>query len=442
MIVDFTLSNFRSIKEPMTLSMCATNIKDHEKNVIHTKREPKLGMLRSSVLYGPNASGKSNLIKALDVLQDFVVESTDLKLDQKIPYYQPFKLDKKWRGKPSDFEIEFIGYDGIRYRYSITFNNIEVLNESLVFFPKGQEANLFLRQKNTEIKFGDYFQGPKKSIEKQLLKNNLFLSKAANSNNDQMKHIYTYFRDSLIISRPHHVPSVFPCFTTEACVDDESSISLEMIGKFLKIADTGIEFMEFDTESFSEDKLKLPDSMPEELKKAIILSFENRPKMHHILFDGSQNSGTIGFDLDEESDGTVKLYRLSGEILYSLLNGLVLIIDELGSSLHPHMARSIIELFNDPSINFNNAQLIFASHDATLLNPDIFRRDQIWMTEKNEFGATSLYSLVEFDPKKVRANIPFDKWYLSGRFGALPVIGELGEWIANAQKKANIQEKS
>ncbi len=424
MLIDFTVCNFRSIKEAVTLSLLATNIREHSGNVALSKREKSIKLLKVGGVYGANASGKSNILKALDVFRNFIVGSTDLKLGQEIPYYDPFKLEKNRSREPSMFEMEFTLENDIRYRYGITFNREEIIKESLVFFPKVQEANLFLREKGKKIKFGDYFKGPAKTIENQLLKNNLFLSKAVNSNHKFLEPIYIYFRDALRSSTPAARGPAFPSFTTRECVKDGSHTNKSFIGELLKIADTGIERMDIDKKAISEAEIPIPDSMSMKMRKRIIEEFTLRPRMFHKVFENGIEIDEIGFDIEEESNGTIKLYELAGEILHILKIGAVFIADELNNSLHPLMLRFIIELFHNPETNPNNAQLIFATHDATLLNPEIFRRDQIWLTDKDQYGATSLYSLSEFDYKKVRSQTPFDKWYLSGRFGALPLIGE------------------
>ncbi|MEE4359796.1 MAG: ATP-binding protein [Desulfococcaceae bacterium] len=433
MIIDFTIKNFRSIKEPVTLSALATNVKEHSDSMFQSKNEDKIKILNTTAVYGPNASGKSNIISAFDVLQDFIVLSTDLKLDEKIKYYQPFKLDKKWADLPTEFEIEFIIENHIRYRYTIVFNSEEIIKELLVFFPKGQEATLFLREKGKKVNFGDYFRGPARSVEKQLLKNNLFLSKCANSNNKVLEEIYLYFKNNIIISDLSENGISLPDFTTQECLKKDHFINKQIISEFLQIADVGIEYLDINKRTFAEDIINFPHDMPDEIKKRIIEDLQYRPQMFHKLFENDKEIGTISFDLAEESAGTVKLYDLAGKILYVLYHGLVFIVDELNNSLHPLLTQHIINLFQNA--NPNNAQLIFATHDTSLLNPDLLRRDQIWLTEKNQFGATSLYSVSDFDYRKVRSNIPFDKWYLSGRFGALPVIGNFNKWVENAKKK-------
>lgn len=163
MIIDFSVENFRSIKTEQTFSMLASDSKkDHPENIFPLEKENKISLLKTGLIYGANASGKSNLILALKAFRDFVVESTDLKLDESIPFYQPFKLDKKYRDSPTTFDMEFVGNDGIRYRYTISFTNKEVILEELLFYPNKQEARLFSRKKGETIKFGHHAIGRKK----------------------------------------------------------------------------------------------------------------------------------------------------------------------------------------------------------------------------------------------------------------------------------------
>ncbi len=438
MIIDFTVSNYKSIKEPVTLSMYATGLKELNDSVYRSENEKDIGILKSAVVYGANASGKSNLLKAIDSLQEFIVTSTDTKLGEQIRHYKPFALDKKWISKPTFFEIEFIVDKTTRYKYSVYFNLEEILEESLVYYPKGQEATLFHRKKGAPIKFGDYFQGPKRTIEKQLLENNLFLSKGANSNNEILREVYLYFRNDVRFYAPADISSPFSRdFTTGLCKDDESGIMKKNISSFLKIADTGIDHFNIKKVSVDDSFFKSGPftELPDELKEDFLDHLTYKTEMHHKLYDDGSEVGTVGFDIDEESNGTKRLYDLAGRLLYILQSGAVIIIDELNNSLHPLMTRFLINFFNDPKINKYNAQLIFATHDATLLSPELFRRDQIWFTEKDEFGATTIYSMSEFDYDKVRANIPYDKWYLSGRFGALPIFGSFSEMMKNAKEK-------
>lgn len=425
MIVDFSVKNFRSIKEEQTFSMLAANLMDeHFENTVKLENESNLSLLKTALIYGANASGKSNLILAIEALRSFIIDSTDLKVGEEIPYYTPYKADKNCLNSPTKFEIEFVGNNNIRYKYTIVFNKHEIEVEELSFYPNRQETRLFLREKGKEIQFGSYLKGKKRSLESELISNNLFLSKAANSNHQQLQKVYLYFKRNLRFHTQADSRNTLLKYTTKGLANKEGNYRDNVID-FLKAADTGISAVDIVNKSIdAEDRLVLPDNMPETLKKQIIEDFSSRPTMYHKMYDGNQEIGMCTFDLDEESNGTIKMYDLAGKIINVLENGYTFIVDEIDSSFHPFMSDYLLELFNDPNKNPNNAQLIVATHDTTLMDSKTLRRDQVWFTEKNQYGATELYSLDEFEKNEVRKNIPFGKWYLSGRFGALPLINK------------------
>lgn len=427
MIVDFTVRNYRSIKNACTLSMMAANLKDEQKNsVIVPGEKENISLLKSCAVYGANASGKTNIIRALETLRDFVVDSNRLRIGDVIPFYEPFELDRNYQNAPVSFELEFYGKNKVRYRYSVSFTLEEVLFEELVFFPKKQQSRLFLRKKGESIKFGPYLKGRKKNIEIELLPNNLFLSKAANSNHEQLKDIYIFFLENLKFSFPGSIYELFSLAHFESRKENTHRFR-NSLTNFLKAADTGVHSVgtKKGRLKFSEEMLNFIRHLPDYKKKKF---FEELPtneimyQAYHKVFDGEKEVSSIPFDLDEESNGTIKMFHLAGYIIKVLEGGLTLIVDELDSSIHSLMSEFIIELFHNPVKNPHNAQFIFTTNDTALLNPKIFRRDQIWFTAKDKFGATELFSLDEFDKNEVRKNVPFDKWYLNGRFGALPLI--------------------
>lgn len=418
MIIDFSVENFRSFKEEQTLSMVAAKHKEHPDNVFESSHEKDIRLLKAALIYGANASGKSNFFKALKIFRNFVMDSTDLKLDQKIPYYMPYKLDIAWADKPTKFMIEFFDKNQIRYKYGMVFNQIEVLQEELVFYPKKQEARLFLRE-NGKIKFGDSLKGKKHNIFSELLPNQLFLSKAANSNHEQLKEIYRYFYLSFFFISKEDTSFETQGYITSRFLHNQKDKSYNAaVIKLLLEADTGIIDIDI-KEKF--EKMDFPEHISDsDNQKLKCVAF-------HDLYDNTKVVGRQPFEMEEESGGTQKMYDLAGKLILTLKGGLILWIDELDSSFHPMMSQQIIRLFNDPEINTKNAQLIATTHDPTLLDQDMLRRDQIWFTEKNSYGATQLYSLAEFDTSKVRKDSPFAKWYLTGRFGAVPAMGNLFE---------------
>ncbi len=439
MIIDFTIKNYRSFKESQTLSLLATKLGDENKgNVIFPEREDALAVLKSAGIYGANASGKTNVLKALKTLHDFILNSTDLRLGQSIPYYEPFKLEENSRRAPVELELEFIANDAVRYKYAMAYTEQDVLFEELVFFPRKQESRLFLREKDKPIKYGPYLKGRKKNIESELLSNTLFLSKAANSNQQQLKEIYLYFaknfRFHTISGDSFYGRNLFPEIISQ--LRETGNINFkEKLVNFLTAADTGIRSVGVEKAAGIDDSRLSWAHLPRyrDMKEIIYEALSYNLVTYHESFAGEKEAGIIPFRLDEESNGTLKMIHLAGKIINVLEDGYIFVVDELDSSIHALMSEFIIELFHSPETNPNNAQIIFTTHDTTLLNPKQFRRDQIWFTAKNEFGSTDLFSLDEFDKNEVRKNTAFDKWYLNGRFGALPLINK--KFFTIAKKK-------
>lgn len=420
MIIDFSVENFRSIKDMQEFSMSAAPGRENRDQVFAGGKE-KLPILKTGLIYGANASGKSNLILALSEFCEFILTSTDLKLGHPIPYYQPFKFDRSAYGSATQFEMEFIAKDQIRYRYLVAFNGEHILKEELVYFPKKQEVRLFLREKGQEMRFGDSLRGKKRSIESELLDNNLFLSKAANSRHEQLSAIYLYFFDMKIIQNHGGPNEIQTGLISARLMDPEGSQYKELVTSFLKTADLGVQgFRVKKTDS----EFKFSSSMPEHLKAMVQTAKGFELTLTHELYDKGELIGSMDLEIEEESAGTRKLYELSLLVIDTLLNGGVLVMDELNNCLHPLISEFILDLFRDPEKNPKNGQLIAATHDTTLLDSSKLRRDQIWFTEKDGFGATHLFSLAEFNSEEVRKSSPFQKWYLTGRFGALPMISK------------------
>ena len=403
MLIDFTISNYKSIKEEQTLSMLSTGIKEHPKNTFRVARE-KIKLLKSAIIYGANGSGKTNLIDAIKSMTQFIHNSTDAKLGEDIRYYSPFKLERNCTELPTRCEIEFIGVDQIRYLYKFSFTAKEILTEALYFYPKKQEAKLFAREKGKRIDFGESLKGAKKSIENQLLPNHLFLSKAANSNHKQLGKVYESMGRFLIIDTGQ--PQELMRKTVQHTLSWKDSDLEDKMNTLLNYADTGVEKVELkrvQTDPFNPSTSYFPFTT-------------------HTIFEDGEPVDKATFSLLEESKGTQQMYGLGGVLFAALSEGKTICIDELDISFHPLMTEYLIQLFYSEETNPKHAQLIFTTHDTSILKHELFRRDQVWFAEKDFYGATNIYSLSEFDFDKVRANIPYDKWYLSGRFGALPLF--------------------
>ncbi len=408
MLVDFTIKNYRSFKNESLFSMVAEKKKeDIPNNLFNISEDSDISLLKTAVVYGANASGKSNLLLAFDTLKNFILNSTDLKLDQEIPYYKPFLLDVETRNQPMLFEIEFITAEPMRYRYSVEFDKTQIISEKLIFFPEKNGRNLFERDGVTgKYSWGRDLKGKKESLTGEVLKNVLFLSKAANNNesDERLRAIYRYFRTNFMFHTSAD-SSRTEVYLTSLKMNDLSQKGFnESLIEFLKSADLGISSVRVRKEKTIDD-------------------LSTKVDIGHRVFSRTNETGEDHFfQLQDESAGTIKMFDLAGKIIDTLRNGNVLIVDELDSSFHPLMSEYILSIFNDPVKNPKNAQLIVATHDAYLLDSEKLRRDQIWFVEKDKYGASNLYSLDEFEKSEVRKNVPFDRWYLSGRFGALPLI--------------------
>ncbi|WP_231914790.1 ATP/GTP-binding protein [Methylomonas sp. DH-1] len=422
MIIDFTVTNFCSIKEEQTFSLYAETPGSYLiENIVHPA-DDKVGVLKCAGLYGANASGKSNLLLAFHALQFIIVGSGELKEGDKIPCYDPYLLSEANKSSPTRFEIEFFApsaennqYKLIRYRYCVAFTANRIIEERLVFYPTGQQASVFDRGISDTwqtISFGSLYKGGKKRL--PFFENNTYISKAGDSaDSPQMiRNVYNYFRKKL-----HH----FAVNERKVKLNwfEEPSL-VKKVSALLSLVDTGISNIRFQEKSESDD-IKLPDGLPEEIKVRILKDIKNKPFFAHLADDGMSEY----FEEEKESAGTRKFFDFAPIFIEILSNGGVLIMDELDNSMHPFMVELIIKLFNDPNVNKGNAQLIFSTHNINLMSPELLRRDQIWLTEKNK-GSTQFFSLDDFDKKRVKPQSPFSQWYLEGRFGGIPSINYQG----------------
>ena len=411
MIIDFTIKNFRSIRDEKVFSMHVENPKGHLTENIAYPGNGKIGVLKTAGLYGANASGKSNVLLAFRALQWIADESGDLKEDSKIPCYEPYLLSDTTSDQPVVFELEFFNSDSIRYVYSVSFISTEIISESLDFYPSRQKANLFKREEGDTwetISFGGLYKGGTKRI--PFFKNNSYLAKAGNNAgaSEIIRSVYNYFR------KVSHVGTNPDYFFSQIYQDE---LLLTKISSFLCNVDTGIKSVQKRENKNPTIANHLPDDFPEHLKEELVA----RDKFKFFFSHSKDDGGVVAFREAIESDGTRKLFHMLPMLLDAFSDGAVLIMDELDNSLHPHIAELLIKLFNDPVANSRNAQLVFSTHNINLMSPSLLRRDQIWFVEKED-GASSLYSLDEFDKSSVKSNSPFGHWYDEGRFGALPHI--------------------
>ncbi len=416
MLIEFKVKNYRSIKDEQVLSMVKSTTKELEdtNTFVTPEKKKKLKLLRSATIYGPNASGKSNLLKAMKAMQDIVLNSdSKIKRGSKLPI-TPFLLDAETQVKPTEFEIIFIAEE-VRYQYGFILTKNIVLEEWLYAFPEGSAQTWFEKTYNEETNdtdwyFGSKLFGNKKIWSESTRDNALFLSTAIQLNSDQLKPIYDWFQNTFHVLES--TARLDPSFTYDLYSQEKYKNEID---KFLHIADLDIEELKITEEQF--DIAKLPEDIPIELRNKIVHGSQEVKILDVASLHKSIQGNDVYFDFEDESDGTKKFLAFIGPWIDTLENGYVLVIDELHDNFHPLMVRFLIELFHSNRTNPKNAQLIFTSHETSVMTQEIFRRDQIWFCEKKN-KATELFSLAEFKPRKGVTDI--EKSYFSGRYGALP----------------------
>jgi len=377
-----------------------------------------LGLLRSAAIYGPNASGKSNFIKAVRAMAYIVAESaSEIQRGDKLPV-EVFKLDPVDRNSPTEFEVVFIS-EGIRYQYGFAATADHITEEWLIAFPKGRAQNWFTRfwsdDKDDYLwEMGNALLGKKQMWVESTRSNTLFLSMAVFLNSTQLQPVYDWFDVTL---RTTTVAGWAPTFTADMC--NKNVESKAEVLDLLSAADIDIKDVRVKKKIF--DKSDLPDDFPEELRNSISNEMQGKEIIDELHFMHEDSTGElVAFDLDDESEGTQKLFSFAGPWLDTLKNGHVLFVDELHDNLHPRLVRFLVDLFNSNKTNPNNAQLVFTTHETSILSQDVFRRDQIWFCEKQEDHSTYVYPLTDFSPRKGRENLELS--YLAGRYGAVPYV--------------------
>jgi hypothetical protein len=425
MLIAFSVQNFKSIRDLQTLSLEARS-DDHLawSNVIE---DGKLRLVKTAAVYGPNASGKSNLVEAMVWFRNFVIESSKDSQAGETIGVQPFLLSSETENAPSHFEVEF-RWQGFDYRYGFEITSKAVESEWLYRkSPSAKEAKLFHREgQDFDVSAANFKEG--KGLEPRTRPNALFLSVCAQFNGDEAGKVLAWMR------RFRHVSGLdemgFFAFTAERLQDPKHR---EKLLELAKKADFNIQSLRSVLEQITE--AKLPPEMPAEMKKRVLgekFMSADIKTTHQKLGADHEVIGEVEFDLTEdESSGTQKFVALSGPIMHTLEEGSILLVDELEARLHPRLTQAILDLFHSP-VNRRNAQLVCATHDVTLLDPERFRRDQIWFCEKDATGATDLFTLADIDSNLVRPTSKFSRQYMLGLFGAVPQLAHFQEAAAHA----------
>jgi len=421
MLVEFKVGNYRSFREEQTLSLVASKDTELNENCVN---QGKLRLLKAVGIYGPNASGKSNLIKALSTMRDIIQKSA--KPGEKLPV-TPFKLDDKYNKKPSSFEVTFYHRE-VRYQYGFTATSERVYDEWLCAYPEGYTQTWFERKFNKKTGKTNWdwkskkLKGERENLKDKTRDNVLFLSVGAIWNNKQLSTVYEWFSEKIRVILPSDRS---PVVTIEMLMsiekDERKRLSSSIINNMMRRADLGIQGINIEKKEFDLKKVKFPSDMSEEARKEISRKLKGKIEVEFIHRVEPTNKVVL-FSSAEESDGTRRFFELAGLWSLAILNGVTLLVDEIESSLHPYLVNELIKFFQNSELKRKGAQLIFATHDTTLLDPELFRRDQIWFTEKDKGGGTQLYSMSDYKERKPRKGEAMQKGYLAGRYGAIPII--------------------
>jgi uncharacterized protein len=421
MLLEFRIGNFRSIKDIQTFSMVSSTDKTHTSHIEGTGITAIPHVLKSAVIYGANASGKTSLLMAFDYFKTVVAESATFIQPGQTYNLQGFKLDDAFADKPSIFEIDFL-LNGLRYTYDFQMTPSRFLSESLSVYRTNRPTLVFARSfdgKKDVYEFGTYLTGPKKIWEESTRSNALFLSTAAQLNSEQLLPIYQWITSNIVY------------FPAQSKINMEHSTALlatregqEKVKSFMESADLSIDEISTSNRKshYFQNPLSSSNALAEDREVKV-------PVFKHVSPNGSAT-----FELYEESTGTQRLFSLVAPVLDVLKEGRILLVDELDASLHPLLMRLLINMFHSKDKNTNKAQLIFTTHDTSLLDPIFFRRDQIWFTEKDSNQATLIYPLTDFSPRKKEA---LEKGYLMGRYGAIPFINDSPTIITENQNMSN-----
>lgn len=428
MLLKFSIENFRSIGERQILDLVPKREQNHRG---HIADRPTAKALKVAGIYGANASGKSNLVSAIGVMETIVrISATQLNVGDPITPIVPFRLDASWDQQPTRFET-VCAFGGKTYRYGFSATNKRIVEEWLhVAEGSGTERPWIERRMNSDGTMGVDLNGPlRDELTRRILadhtrENGLALSRGAEFNVESLSPLYLWFRENVWFRDLSKSTDVLTLHTAERMQGDD--VFAKRVVDLMYDADVGISDI-----TIHDQKRPTPDvpfGAPPEVKHIVerleTVFGDNRVNRHRVLTKHVRPDGrAVHFDLeDDESNGTRRLFSLCSFILAALDDGDVLVLDELDCSLHPRLTRKIVELFLSETHNRSGAQLIFTSHDTSLFDSKLFRRDQLWLAEKDERGQSLYSALSDFDDPP-RKNEALAKRYLEGRYGGVPNFG-------------------
>lgn len=413
MILNLEFKNYRSFKGSCSFTTEPTSSKAKANNLceIETKAEGSKKALKISLIFGANASGKTNLIKFLYGFRRWVL-NMDNRVGEDIVLYQPFRFDSETANAPIEFSLEFIAQK-IRYKYEVSFTKTQIESESLISYPNGKQTQLYERvllpddKESDTIKLGASLAAYKPF---NVFKNQLLLSKFLKDTPcEPITNAAKYLAD-MVISNGFHEDTILG--------EDKEMLrwlyshpdNKKMLVEFLAFADTGVADFQLEKRSGNVEVTSL-----------------------HGLYKDGEGIGKIDLPFREESFGTRALFIIGCHILQALQSGSPFFIDEMDSGLHSYVTQLIVDIFRNERINKKNAQLIFTTHDVNLLDQNTIRKDQVWFTEKDEYGISEIFTLSDFDD--VREDTLFAKWYLNNKFGGVPSLQSLEKLFVENGKK-------
>ena len=423
MLLQFSTSNFRSIKDEVVLSMLANETDDvHTEYLCHVGAE---SLIPVAAIYGANAAGKSNILNAMNVAIGLIRQSDSRGINNILRGIDSFRFDEEMREQPTRFDFIFIT-NGKKYQYGFSANKRMIIEEYLYLYEGSEQIMVFERTDT------DHYVFPVEEDEKRFNEyaekntpNKLFLATATSWNCTETKDAYMWFAESVDVYDFRDVSN-----EGLEIIENADQKLRDFLMKTLRASDFNIADYDFESVPMTLDDLKksgVPDLIAELMRREGVEEEGKRYKItakHMIKTSG----GSKQFDLplQEESDGTQQMFFFAPLMKRAMESEKTIVIDELSSGLHPLLLQALIQMFYDKDLNEANAQLIFSTHDISLLNMDLFRRDQIYFTEKdNATGISTLYSLDEFLPAPVQGS-DIGKSYLQGRYGAIPIVSMEG----------------
>ena len=407
MLIRFSFKNFKSFKDENVLDMEATSLKEHEYNVVKTE---SVNLLKVAAIYGANASGKTNVLQAFDYMKKRILVSDDSKKNSPIDEDNVYSF--MINNEPISLEVEILAKNNKIYKYGFDVLKDSIVSEWLYIKKINKFYSIFEREKNNvTMKSNNKISGLVNIDERTLFLN---IYSKIDKDNEDFNNVYDWFVNAnyLDLGNPRFEDFINTRISLKILSDE--NYKKELL-RFIKTFDSGIEGIK-----------TTPDSIEEVQNNNRVVKVE--------LIHRGENNKLKALPLELESNGTRKMFHLFDFFMDALRNGMVLFIDELDAKLHPLLTRYIINLFHNSETNIGNGQLIYSTHDTVNLNKETFRRDEIWFTEKNRDGISEMYALSDYilddedgnnkSGKKVRNDATYNKDYLTGRYGAIPVLEE------------------